>query len=521
MSGPVLIAILEYGELPEMLRTARIIGPALDREVVFFFVKQGYRGLADAGAMVERDGFRWIAFNGRQTVPANDPTAATAQPAPPLHSVPRDEPRITPRAVSASVFTRFALLPLVLLTPAWGLLLGAYDGLRRATIDLVNLRSDWHRFSARQSEIAATLARHSPALVIVGQSSVGSELDMTLLAASDRQCPTLIVPFAMFNLRELAEFALARPDHAADRGPANLLLARFFPHWAADYAGRRLLRLPGSRALGLEFAGLTHGHPWVPCSMPVDALACESEQSANQFRRMGVEPTSLHIVGSPVHDRLAQHLRTPSARLSLLQDLGCDDERPILLCGWPANIFSWLGNRKIEFPNYDALAIAWTGILQGVAFRHGLHLVISAHPKSLDEELNTIKSAGGLVVRGDTERLIAACDVFCTLNGSSITAWAIAACKPAIIFDCYATGYVEFDDVPGLVKTETEQDFATELDRVCASDALRRERAEAMRAVAPKWAVLDGCADERLAKLARRLVSTRAEPARKQAATVV
>lgn len=392
--------------------------------------------------------------------------------------------------------------------------LGGPKKAKAAVVDVINLRADLARFKDRHATIARVLARERPALVVLGQSACGSELDMVIEACGRTSVPTLIVPFAMFNKEELVSFARGRTDHRLAGRPLNQVAATLFPRWLHESGGDALLRLPGPRALALELGGLVCGDPWVPCSAPVDAIACESRIAAAQLESMGLAPNRLHVVGGPVHDRLTALVAGgKDERRRLASEHGLDPERPLLACGWPANIFPWLGDRTIAFRDYEEISNAWTEILTGIRNTHGVGVIVSAHPKTLDEEVAKPRAAGLPVVRGGTERLIAACDFFTTLNGSSVTAWAIACARPTVLFDCYQTRYPEFASVPGLVMTEQRDAFEAALIRVCSDPAFASGLVRDMRGVAADWGALDGRSCERLVELARQLIHGRSPAA--------
>jgi hypothetical protein len=265
------------------------------------------------------------------------------------------------------------------------------------------------------------------------------------------------------------------------------------------------LRFHGARGLALECAGLVNGNPWHPFSALVTAVACDGRVSRENFIAMGVPPAQLHVVGAPVHDRLAAHLK--QGRSEFAVRYGLAPERPIIVCGWPVNMFAWGGASRGCYSDYESVARAWALALSTMRDKHGVQILVSVHPKTLDGEFQAALAHGLQVVRGDSEALIAHCDVFTTLNGSSLTAWAIACGKPTLLFDCFATGYTEFDAVAGCRMVYREADFIAELDRLCADPAARRAMAEAQQKVAGDWGNLDGRANERLAALASALIA--------------
>ncbi len=358
--GQVLAAVLEYGELPEVLRAADIVGERLRCRVIVWFVKPSYRRLAPDTAMVISRGHRWMDASGRihdvpavmaeaengAAAPADGPIVVAAGDDSDRHGNDKDDsPVVVPAAGRLARPLALALAtPVVLVTAIIAIAIRLAAAFKELAIDLANLRADVRRFVDRARDVDAIVERLAPVLVVVGQDTIGSELAFLLQSAKRRRIPTMLIPFGMFNLRELAAFSLGRPSHHRCERPLNRALAALYPSWVVVFRGKPLLRLPGSRGLALELSGLVHGHPWIPCSEPVDVVACDSRVSERAMRRMGLPEDRLVVVGAPVHDRLARALASGKAgKRELVVRFGLDPERPLVACGWPANIFAWLG----------------------------------------------------------------------------------------------------------------------------------------------------------------------------------
>jgi len=502
----VLLAVLEYGEFPAVLRIANLVRDRMKLDVAIFFAKAHYRRLAEDTAEVVSQGHVWVDQNGVSHV-------TPAELSPPDQEAPAYVPTIVAPVLRQE---RRAVLPIIaIIGVIFGAVLataiagwrGAIRSIRAAGVDVLNLVADTRRFRERARRIDELLGRIRPCLVIVPQAPVGTDLSFLLRAARSHNVPTIFAPFAIFNVRGLAEFAYASSAHRIDGRPLNRVLAALFPHWVATFHGEMLLRLPGSRGLALELAGLVGANPWLPCAEPVTAIACDSRVSKRGFEQLGMTDR-IETVGAPVHDRLAEHLaRGIAGRDALMRRFGLDSARPLLVCGWPANIFEWAKGRGAAYSDYASLARAWGSALERMRKVHGVEVLVSVHPKTLDHEFREATNQGLTVVRGDSDALVAYCDMFTTLNGSSLTAWAIACNRPIVLFDCFRTGYTDFEDVPGCITVSDEEAFVAELDRLCGDARARAELSDAQRPVAADWAHLDGCSSARFAALAAELVS--------------
>lgn len=469
---PILAAVLEYGEFPEILRVADIVRQKCGRDVVIFFAKNSYRRLVEDTTVAVAAGHTWMDAKGvRHDTPASA-----------MHGCERSGTPMASKSTSRA---------------------GGY--LRALAVDIVIFLSDLRRFRARAREIKSVLKAVRPQLIILGQGTLGSELSFLLIAARQMGLPSLLVPFAMFNLEEFTEYAAGCPSyHVCTRTrPLNRVLARLFPKWAKSVRDADVIRLPGARALALTAAGLAPEDPWPPCAGPATAIAVDSNASRQSLIDIGVPAEPIKVVGSTVQDLLARH--RAAGKAEMFARFSLDFDRPLLVCGWPANMFAWLGERRALYQDYASLARAWASMLAAIRDEHGIQVLITVHPKTLDQELIEPISRGLTVVRGNTDQLIAHCDFFTTLNGSSITAWAIACAKPIVLFDCFQTGYREFLHLAGCAMTFDESSFVFELRRLC-DPRVRAAKAHEMACIAADWGLLDGRAADRLVALIEKLL---------------
>lgn len=499
----ILLAVLEYGELPELLRVAEVASAAVRGEAVFMFTKRGYRRLAQDTAAVIAAGFLWMDALGNihaeAALPVAEPLPAAAADTTLAESLP-------PRLADRGALRRLYVAPLLSLLASASIAQAGAFAVRSLARDIANCMRDMRRFRRRYAELHAILLANRPRMLIVGQDSLGGELSFLLQAAGRLRIPRLITPFAMFSLQETADFARANSAHHVASSAVNRAVATTFPHWVLRHQDRDLLRLPGYRALALEMTGLVHALPWSPLSEPVEAITASSEVAAEVLIAMGIDRKALHVIGSPIQDRLAGMLAERTAlRQQLCAEYGLHAEKPLLVCGWPVNMFAWLAGRAAVYPDYPAVANAWASKLAEVRDMHGVNVIVSVHPKTLDSEIIAAQQAGLPCRRTGADDLIAACDIFTTLNGSSITAWAIACGVPVVLFDCFHTRYTDFFKVAGCTRVDSEEAFSAALHKLCADAGYRAAMAVLQQGDSARWGRLDGKAGDRLANLIRQL----------------
>lgn len=512
LQRPVLLAVLEYGEMPELLRVAESAHAALQAPIIFMFVKRSYRRLVEDTAIVVGKGFRWMDDKGvlhdvaalRETVPAAAEVNA--------HTAMQNVENIPAHSSGRNAFGKF----LVALTFPWfataAIILACRAAARAIARDAANLVRDIKRFRARYRQLSTIIAGLRPRLLIVGQDSPGNELSFLMIAAGRIGIPRLITPFAMFSIHETAEYACSQHAYHVNAGAMNRLAAFVYPHWVLRYRNARVLRLPGYRAIALEISGLIRGLPWSPLSEPAEAVTANSEVAAEALIGLGRDASALHVIGSPIQDRLASHLADrPTIRERLCNEHGLDPAKPLIVCGWPVNMFSWLAGRPVSYADYAAVARAWATILASVRDQHDVNVIVSVHPKTLPEETAAATAAGLPCRYADADELVAVCDLFTTLNGSSITAWAIACGIPVVLFDCFLTRYPDFLSVAGCVNVETEDAFSEVLHKLCAHRTERDALAVLQKKESARWGQLDGRAGVRLTELIQKLSGNPAE----------
>lgn len=503
----VLLAVLEYGELPELFHVAKVATVTLDSRAIFFFIKDSYRKLAEDTDAVVAGGFLWMDAQGSiHSVAASSQIEAISENinTSAIQRAPELPTHIAGRNIAGRLYAimLLPLLSIVSVTSATGY------AIRQVARDVTNCVRDMRRFRLRYRKLRAILTNLHPSILIVGQDSLSGELSFLLNAAGRLGIPRLITPFAMFSLQETADYACANPSQHVAVSVVNRLVARVFPHWVLWHKSSNVLRLPGYRALALEMTGLIKGLPWSPLSEPVEAITVSSEVAAETLVTLGIKRSMLHVIGSPIHDRLADMLTNRLAlRGRLCSEYGLDPKKPLLVCGWPVNMFAWLAGRPASYPNYPAVAEGWARILAETSSLHSVNVIVTVHPKTLDSEIIALKRAKLPYRRAGADELIAAADVFTTLNGSSITAWAIACGVPIILFDCFHTHYKDFVSLAGCLHVKDEEEFSRTLHDLCSNEANRAALAAHQRRDALNWGCLDGQAGARLANLLRDLTA--------------
>lgn len=471
----LLMPILEYAEFIELRRFALEARERGGWEAVFFFPRYTYRRLAEDTAQLVGDGFRWVDHTGtvhhrpREEAATNDGAAGT----------------VTPRQQTRNARRR--------------------GPVKALAVDLINLTGDIRRYRRLLREYNDLIERLRPDCVVAAQDFAGSEISILFSTARNKGIPRLIVPFAMFNIEEARNFAMARPAHHVNGSPLNRLLPLLRSgRWVLSHAGKRLCRLPASRALALEALGLAPEKPWVPCDGAANVICVGSDAARSSMTAMGLRADRIAATGALVHDHLhrIRHERD-ARRTALLGRTGQNDADCLVLCAWPPTQTVHRSADQ-EFANFAELGTAWAGALTRLRDR-GCAVVVKAHPKAVPDELEAARAAGLAIVEDDTADLLPLCDVFAT-TASSVTAWAIALGIPVVDYDCYGFGYADFAADEGVLKPHTAAEFSELLDRLVFDDPFRKKILAFQQQRARHWGGIDGMASARLTALLESLM---------------
>ena len=473
----LLFLVDEYAEFIELRRLARAGRTRCGWEVLFLFLRRSYRSLGEHTSQLVGDGFKWIDHEGA------------------LHDYPHPGP--DPR-VGESNDVRVGSGNRIGVSREGG-------AFKATAVDIVNFLHDLRHYRPRSRRYRALVNHLRPCCVVAAQDFVGSAISLVLIAARRERIPSIIVPYAMFNLDEARNYSLSRPNHQLNR-PFNRLLLLGSRRWLMSFGDVPLCRLPASRALALDLLGLAPEMPWVPCDGAASVMALASDAARDSMRGMGLAEDRLEVTGAMVHDRL-QLVRKErdTRRRTLLERTGQSAECPLVLCAWPpVQTVHEAADR--EFQSYAKLTTAWAATLSRLRDR-GCAVVVKPHPKATAGELDAARACGLAIADDDTADLVPLCDVFATTS-SSVTSWAIALGIPVADYDCYRFGYNDFADESGVLSSTSMAAFSADLERLVFDTTYHAEVACRQRRRARYWGNIDGNAGTRLVALIENLTRT-------------
>jgi hypothetical protein len=337
----------------------------------------------------------------------------------------------------------------------------------------------------------------APDVVCLSEDIPGTFSAPFIRAARRKGIPSVIIPFTIPNVLEIAEACLARKTPWLLRLD-DLVAALAYPRWTLRHKGRLLLRANPGLIHALERRKLVPPDPWMTNSGHADRIAVESERMFEVYRQAGFPKSQLVLTGSCADDLLHAALREKEARRdALCHDLKLANDRPMLLSSLvPDQLAS--GVPCCEFADYGALVEFWVKTLAAWAAR--MNVVLKINPRYRREEFLYLEQWGVTVAPHDTIEILPLAEVYVTSISSTLR-WATACGIPSINYDVYHYRYGDFADVAGIVHVEKKAEFAAAVARLVEDEAHRAQLRCLQQSQAQRWGRLDGKSTDRLVSL--------------------
>ena len=141
------------------------------------------------------------------------------------------------------------------------------------------------------------------------------------------------------------------------------------------------------------------------------------------------------------------HRERAQRRDDLLNGLGLDPRRPLVLVAFPPNQYA-ARSAEFEYASFGELVDGWLRALAPLAGT--ANIVVRPHPRLPAEQLAAFEQAGCRVVMHPTEQLVPLADVYVASISATIR-WALALGIPVINYDCYRYRYDDYKDAPGML----------------------------------------------------------------------
>ncbi|MCX6840344.1 MAG: hypothetical protein NTX35_21390 [Verrucomicrobia bacterium] len=356
------------------------------------------------------------------------------------------------------------------------------------------LFKNMHRLIRVKRFFHELLAAHMPEIVFLSQEDIHYLSPLIVLEAQALGIGALVIPFVMDNPEGAAEEFSKKPDYLV-RSILTKIIAKRYPSWVIEYKGREVFHVPPMTVVALEWLKLAPISPWSNACSFAHAVVVEGSavRSKDPHARSKSRP-----IGSLTMDAMHEiRLNAATLKAQLLQEVGLDPSRPFLLCALPPNQFNT--NREgMEFESYiDVIQFCLAALGQS-----GWQVIVNLHPRTeaADFGLNTQEHPNIKVSTSPIWRLIALCDVYLSFTSATIR-WAIACGTPVINYDVYRYHFDDYRGAPGVVHTDSKQDFVAFLNHTAEDSQYLEELKAHQQRCAPEWGCLDGRSHERLLAL--------------------
>jgi hypothetical protein len=134
------------------------------------------------------------------------------------------------------------------------------------------------------------------------------------------------------------------------------------------------------------------------------------------------------------------------------------------------------------------------------------NILIRPHPRVHFEQLQSFTSQNIRLSQEPTAELIPLCDLYVASISATIR-WAIACGIPVINYDTYRYRYDDYDEAPGVVRTEGLVDFRAQLTRFVDDASFANCLAQKQQGAMRHWGLVDDEVSRRLASLVREVTS--------------
>jgi hypothetical protein len=336
-------------------------------------------------------------------------------------------------------------------------------------------------------------------IVVLFEDNAEYDTGIWIARATWLQIPSLIIPFTIADQTEPAEAHYNNEAYDATATPLNQFVARAYPKWTHKHRDRLLLRRKAAAIIAAQSLYFAQPDPWVLNRSHATRLAVESQSMFDFYRRLGIPESRMTVTGSFVDD-LA--FTAENQRAQMLEALGLDQERPILLCSFPPNQLT-AGRPECEFATFDELIDFW---MQQLGKLTGWQVIVRPHPAMEKSDIGKLRRFAFVVSEMDTAKLIPLCDIY-NASVSSTIRWALASGKPVLNFDVFNYRYRDFADEPAVLTTYSAQEFSGCIDRLLRDAEFLAQLSTRAVAAAPKWGIIDGQSGDRIVLLMHSMIS--------------
>lgn len=367
---------------------------------------------------------------------------------------------------------------------------------------LVAFPEDIAHYRERMRFVRGLLEREHIALLVLPGDSVSYDTPAWIKAAHACGVKSAIVPFSTNTPAGVAADLGLLPENDASRW-FNRPLARLAPKWTYEAGARRLVRVPGGKALALHALGLDPPQPWVLHSGAADVVVADSAHVRDGFVREGLSAEHIEVVGSLGDDVLArERAHADERREALYRELGLPPGRPMILgsiCDYSR--YFQLGGPQLGVATSQDLIELWVKTMVEAG---GHNVVLSLHPWLRFEDMQHLERFGAKIARRTIEELVPLAELF-VVSVSVTVRLAIVCGVPVVNHDILRFRIGDYADAGGVFTVEEPAAFRDAVFRLARDRDFHAQAASAQARASALYGSLDGKSGERLVALFERL----------------
>jgi hypothetical protein len=344
-------------------------------------------------------------------------------------------------------------------------------------------------FGFYRARARSVIKRNDPDIIVLFEDNIGNFTHFIGAAAASSSIPYVVLPITIPNPREAASFFRSSRKHAVV-GMFAPVVAGWWPQWTYNLDGHCMFRLPVADIIAMRCLSVDSAKPWILNSGAAVAICVESAATRAIYQRFGLDQHRLMTIGGVADDTLFEvGTQREERRRALMETLGLDPNRGLLVVAFPPNQFGAPSKIGFEYASFADLVDGWLQALIPLAGQ--INIVLRAHPRLSPDELAPFERIGCRVFAGRTEELVPLADVFAASISATIR-WALALGIPVINYDCYRYRYDDYRGAQGMVLVEDQRTFASVLQEICCDQAAYRRLRALQELDRGNWGCIDG-----------------------------
>lgn len=331
-----------------------------------------------------------------------------------------------------------------------GLLFGLWKRLL-SKAEFKTLQDQYRRFErvhkAHIARASTIIRRLDIDLLVLATESVSHHSAYFLAAMNADRRRSVYMPLALPSHNELDGWMRNNTrGYGRLKTRADRLFAKVYPRWVRTIDGLPYIRVPAPHALALEMNDLAPRNPWTSSSMKSTVITASGTFLAERLQELGARyrKSTIYVTGAAEDGEADMASTSPEQeRARLVEDLGLDPAKPILMFSAPSNVSNQYPLNGFE--SFEELITYWCKSLDRLKT---VSCIVSPHPwyRENPDARAVLEATGAKIVWRRAFDLMPAVDLFCTFGASSTPRLAAAAGLPVLNYFAFERTFDAEDD---------------------------------------------------------------------------